>query len=151
MTDTNTTASTETVNDNTELNQLKQQLAAEKAENAKLHRSAAIRAAVEQHESTWESVDAACKLIDDQFEFDPSERKLQPKNVFARSVDEVVSQFAAANSYLVRNAAAATGDTPNLRQLFGAKSIGRMANDLAQRDPGMYRRLKAQARKEGLI
>lgn len=151
MTDTNTTAATETVNNAAEVDQLRQQLAAEKAENAKLHRSAAIRAAVEQHESPWESVDAACKLIDDQFEFDAAERKLQPKSVFARSVDEVVSQFAATNSYLVRNAAAATGDTPNLRQLFGAKSIGRMANDLARRDPSEYKRLKAEARKVGLI
>jgi hypothetical protein len=148
MTDTNTTTAS---TDNTELDQLRQQLASLKGENTTLHRSAAIRAAVEQHGSPWESVDAACKLIDDQFEFDAAERKLQPKNVFARSVDEVVNQFAAANSYLVRNTAAATGDTPNLRQLFGAKSIGRMANDLAQRDPGMYRRLKAQARKESLI
>lgn len=43
------------------------------------------------------------------------------------------------------------GNHPKVEQIFGKGSSPRLANELAQRDPQTYRRLKVEAKRKGLI
>lgn len=81
------------------------------------------------------------------------------------SADDFVKGYAATNPNLIRSEVrtgvgsaesreyqgTAVTDAAYLRSLFGRGSDARLANDLAKRDQREYRRLKAEARRQGLI
>ena len=77
------------------------------------------------------------------------------------SVDELLSEFAAQHSYMVRGTVSqGLGTTPNstpvaagpkLEDVFGPKSSGRAAQDLFRQDPARYKALRQQAVQRGLI
>lgn len=74
------------------------------------------------------------------------------------SLDETLKSFREVHSYLFSGEDTATGTSalttakgPRLEELFGRKSDAKLANKFAMESPDLYRSMRVQAQKAGLI
>lgn len=119
-------------------------------------------------------VEVVTKLTEEKIKFDEARGKFIVLNdngsermnasYEPMSPDEYFAEFAAKNPYLVRgDVKPGTGSAESQRsglsnngkytveQIFGPKSVGKLANDLMRSDPAEYKRLKAIAKDAKLI
>ena len=133
-----------------------------------LRKKVAIQAAAAKH--NFVDVNVVMKLTEDAVQWD-NERGafVVMEGGVARmnssfepmGLEEYYAEYASKSPYLVRSDArsgngssesnANNGNKPKLTDLFGPTSSGKLANDLAQSNPAEYRRLREQARQQGLI
>lgn len=133
-----------------------------------LRRKIAIQTAAAKH--NFVDVNVVMKLTEDAVQWD-SERGafVVMEGGVARmnssfepmSLEEYYAEYANKSPYLVRSDArsgngssesnASNGSKLKLTDLFGPDSSGKLANELAQSNPAEYRRLREQARQQGLI